>query len=118
MFLPTFSQHSKLTLAIPQFQQPEWGKLGASRFGSLQGDGLSRLVVCCSIACQTDAGRLVPAEFPGHLRIDYVRVYQKKGQKSITCDPKDYPTSEYINNHMDLYTKCVAPVFHAVRPHF
>ncbi|GAA5976460.1 hypothetical protein JCM10908_005507 [Rhodotorula pacifica] len=42
--------------------------------------------------------------FPAHFRIDYVRVYQKKGQKNVGCDPKDYPTSEYINNHMDLYT--------------
>lgn len=30
------------------------------------------------------------AEFPAHFRIDYVRVYQKKGQKNVGCDPKDY----------------------------
>ncbi|BGP54249.1 hypothetical protein JCM8202_001385 [Rhodotorula sphaerocarpa] len=43
-------------------------------------------------------------QFPAHFRIDYVRVYQKKGQKNVGCDPKDFPTSDYINNHMDLYT--------------
>ncbi|GAA6037271.1 hypothetical protein JCM8097_008655 [Rhodosporidiobolus ruineniae] len=43
-------------------------------------------------------------EFPGTLRIDYVRVYQKKGQKNVGCDTKDFPTSKYINSHMDLYT--------------
>ncbi|KAJ8295777.1 Beta-glucan synthesis-associated protein KRE6 [Rhodotorula toruloides] len=43
-------------------------------------------------------------KFPGHLRIDYVRVYQKKGQKNVGCDPPDMPTSKYINSHMDLYT--------------
>ncbi|POY72512.1 hypothetical protein BMF94_4338 [Rhodotorula taiwanensis] len=43
-------------------------------------------------------------QFPAHFRIDYVRVYQKSGQKNVGCDPKNYPTSDYINNHMDLYT--------------
>ena len=40
--------------------------------------------------------------FPAVLRIDYVRVYQK-GEPKIGCDPKDRPTSEYINNHPELY---------------
>lgn len=43
-------------------------------------------------------------EFPGTLRIDYVRVWQEKGKTSITCDPEDYPTADYINRHIDLYT--------------
>lgn len=34
--------------------------------------------------------------FPSELKIDYVRVYQRKGQKNIGCDPRDYPTSKYI----------------------
>ncbi|BGP00855.1 putative Beta-glucan synthesis-associated protein KRE6 (putative) [Rhodotorula toruloides] len=41
-------------------------------------------------------------KFPASLLIDYVRVYQK-GKPKIGCDPPDHPTSEYINNHMDLY---------------
>lgn len=32
----------------------------------------------------------VSAEFPAHFRIDYVRVYQKSGQKNVGCDPKNY----------------------------
>lgn len=43
-------------------------------------------------------------EFPGTLRIDYVRVWQERGKTSITCDPEDYPTADYINRHIDLYT--------------
>ncbi|GAA5901188.1 hypothetical protein JCM8208_002298 [Rhodotorula glutinis] len=43
-------------------------------------------------------------EFPGHLQIDYVRVYQRTSDKNVGCDPKDYPTADYINNHMELYT--------------
>jgi len=31
-----------------------------------------------------------PTEFPGHLQIDYVRVYQRKSDKNVGCDPKDY----------------------------
>ncbi|KAI3480526.1 hypothetical protein L1887_57374 [Cichorium endivia] len=31
-------------------------------------------------------------EFPGKMLIDYVRVYQPKGQINIGCDPEDFPT--------------------------
>ncbi|GAA5894392.1 uncharacterized protein JCM6883_003809 [Sporobolomyces salmoneus] len=41
--------------------------------------------------------------FPGTLRIDYIRVYQK-GEPKIGCDPADHPTSDYINRHLDIYT--------------
>jgi len=42
--------------------------------------------------------------FPSELKIDYVRVYQRKGDKNVGCDPRDYPTSQYIADHMDVYT--------------
>ncbi|GAA6061183.1 hypothetical protein JCM10212_002396 [Sporobolomyces blumeae] len=42
-------------------------------------------------------------QFPGTLRIASVRVYQK-GNRNVGCDPKKYPTSEYIDNHLSLYT--------------
>ena len=41
--------------------------------------------------------------FPAELKIDYVRVYQKKGSTNVGCDPKNYPTADYINNHLDAY---------------
>ncbi|GAA5886046.1 hypothetical protein JCM6882_004244 [Rhodosporidiobolus microsporus] len=40
--------------------------------------------------------------FPGTFRVDYVRVYQK-GEPNVGCDPKDYPTSAYIQRNLDLY---------------
>ncbi|KAF8754308.1 Beta-glucan synthesis-associated protein (SKN1) [Rhizoctonia solani] len=43
-------------------------------------------------------------QFPGYLKVDYVRVYQRKGEKNVGCDPKDYPTAQYINDHRDVYT--------------
>ncbi|GAA5935488.1 SKN1/KRE6 family beta-glucan synthesis-associated protein [Sporobolomyces koalae] len=43
-------------------------------------------------------------QFPGTLRVDYVRVYQEKDNYNVGCDPKKYPTKDYIENHMDLYT--------------
>lgn len=43
-------------------------------------------------------------EFPAEMLIDYVRVYQRKGQTNIGCDPVDYPTAEYIANHLDTYS--------------
>ncbi|KAH9476339.1 Beta-glucan synthesis-associated protein KRE6 [Psilocybe cubensis] len=42
--------------------------------------------------------------FPGEMKIDYVRVYQRKGQTNTGCDPKDYPTADYINRHLEAYT--------------
>ncbi|KAK0102123.1 hypothetical protein ONS95_001077 [Cadophora gregata] len=41
--------------------------------------------------------------FPTTMHVDYVRIYQKPGQKSITCDPDGYPTTEYIANHPKAY---------------
>ncbi|KAG8997689.1 hypothetical protein FRB90_012440 [Tulasnella sp. 427] len=41
---------------------------------------------------------------PAHLRFDYVRVYQRKGQTSVGCDPDDHPTAKYINDHIEAYT--------------
>ncbi|KIM68922.1 glycoside hydrolase family 16 protein [Scleroderma citrinum Foug A] len=42
--------------------------------------------------------------FPVHMRVDYVRVYQPKDKKNIGCDPKDFPTAEYINTYIEAYT--------------
>ncbi|KAJ3555502.1 hypothetical protein NP233_g12195 [Leucocoprinus birnbaumii] len=41
--------------------------------------------------------------FPAEFLIDYVRVYQRKDQVNIGCDPKDYPTADYISNHLQAY---------------
>lgn len=43
-------------------------------------------------------------EFPAEMLIDYVRVYQRKGQTNIGCDPKGFPTMDYINRHYDSYS--------------
>ncbi|KAK1223209.1 hypothetical protein PQX77_013908 [Marasmius sp. AFHP31] len=42
--------------------------------------------------------------FPAEMLFDYIRIYQRKGHKNVGCSPKDYPTSEYIEKHMDAYT--------------
>ncbi|TFK23860.1 concanavalin A-like lectin/glucanase [Coprinopsis marcescibilis] len=41
--------------------------------------------------------------FPGEMLVDYVRVYQRKGAINVGCDPKEYPTRRYIEEHMDAY---------------
>lgn len=43
-------------------------------------------------------------QFPGEMLIDYVRVYQRKGEINVGCDPKDYPTKKYIDDHLQAYT--------------
>ncbi|CUA76626.1 Beta-glucan synthesis-associated protein SKN1 [Saccharomyces cerevisiae S288c] [Rhizoctonia solani] len=42
--------------------------------------------------------------FPVHMLVDYVRVYQPSGKRNIGCDPKDYPTADYINTYIEAYT--------------
>lgn len=50
--------------------------------------------------------------FPAIYRVDYVRVYQKDGQKDrISCDPKDHPTADYIANHPSLYANANLTTF-------
>jgi hypothetical protein len=41
--------------------------------------------------------------FPATLRIDWIRVYQPTNAINIGCDPKDYPTSAYINEYAPIY---------------
>lgn len=41
--------------------------------------------------------------FPSEMHIDYVRVYQRSDSKNIGCDPPDYPTSQYIQDHLNAY---------------
>lgn len=43
-------------------------------------------------------------ELPAVLEVDYVRIYQPKDSVEMTCDPVDYPTTDYINRHMNAYT--------------
>lgn len=42
--------------------------------------------------------------FPNHLRVDYVRVYQKPNGMNIGCDPKHFPTADYIKRHIEAYS--------------
>ncbi|TFK59694.1 SKN1-domain-containing protein, partial [Pluteus cervinus] len=41
--------------------------------------------------------------FPAEFLIDYVRVYQRKDSVNYGCDPKDFPTLDYINAHLPAY---------------
>lgn len=35
--------------------------------------------------------------FPGTMKVDYVRMYQRDGRDDmVSCDPKDFPTRKYI----------------------
>ena len=42
--------------------------------------------------------------FPTEMLVDYVRIYQRKGHENVGCSPDDYPTEEYITNHLAAYT--------------
>ncbi|KAF9474222.1 glycoside hydrolase family 16 protein [Pholiota conissans] len=41
--------------------------------------------------------------FPAHMMVDYIRVYQPKNAINIGCDPKGFPTKDYIERHIGAY---------------
>lgn len=41
--------------------------------------------------------------FPAQMQVDYVRIYQPADQISLTCDPAGFPTTNYINSHINAY---------------
>ncbi|KAJ4356096.1 beta-glucan synthesis-associated protein [Didymosphaeria variabile] len=43
--------------------------------------------------------------FPATMRIDYIRIYQDPDDDNqvLTCDPPDYPTTQYIRKHPEPY---------------
>ncbi|ODQ77763.1 glycoside hydrolase family 16 protein [Babjeviella inositovora NRRL Y-12698] len=43
-------------------------------------------------------------KFPMVMEIDYVRVYQPANATNIGCDPVGYPTSNYIQQHLNAYS--------------
>jgi len=50
-------------------------------------------------------------QFPAEMLVDYVRVYQRKGQTNIGCDPPNYPTANYIQRHLDTYSSAFFLLF-------
>lgn len=41
--------------------------------------------------------------FPYHMYIDYVRIYQRPGERKVSCDPDDMPTAAYIAAFHEAY---------------
>lgn len=39
-------------------------------------------------------------KWPSTMRIDFVRVYQPPNAVNVGCDPEDYPTYKYIQEHL------------------
>ncbi|KAI5952618.1 KRE6 [Candida jiufengensis] len=42
--------------------------------------------------------------FPAIFNIDYVRVYQPSNNINVGCDPVEYPTADYIEQHLNIYS--------------
>ncbi|KAF2258744.1 beta-glucan synthesis-associated [Lojkania enalia] len=45
----------------------------------------------------------IASTLPATMRIDYIRIYQDEGNELVTCDPPDYPTTDYIKKHPEPY---------------
>lgn len=42
--------------------------------------------------------------FPFEMSVDWIRVYQDPDNYQVGCDPKDMPTADYIERHIEAYT--------------
>jgi len=42
--------------------------------------------------------------FPSQMKVDYIRVYQDMRRINIGCNPKEFPTEDYINKYIEAYT--------------
>ena len=45
----------------------------------------------------------IPQTIPAVMRFDYIRIYQDEGSESVTCDPPNFPTTQYIARHPEAY---------------
>ncbi|THH16891.1 hypothetical protein EW146_g3823 [Bondarzewia mesenterica] len=91
-------------------------RMGASAVGPDQGTNGSQvsqrlipeepmsIVLNLGISSNWQTIDLTTMEFPAEMLVDYVRVYQRKGSPNVGCSPPDYPTEDYINNHLEAYT--------------
>ena len=50
-----------------------------------------------------------PLQFPGQMKVDYVRVYQNQENPSHSCDPPTHPTADYIRAHPTWYDGSAKP---------
>jgi len=93
--------------------QPAWSITAASLAGDSTSQISSRIIPEEPVSIVMNLG-LSPSfqeqdfqhmQFPSAMYIDYVRVYQRQGVKNgLSCDPPNYPTADYINNHMNAFT--------------
>jgi len=51
----------------------------------------------------------VRGNLPGHMYVDYVRVWQRPDRRNMGCDPPDHPTKEYIYANRKLYGELAEP---------
>ena len=42
-------------------------------------------------------------QYPGVMSVDHVRIWQRPGSINVGCDPKEFPTSQYISCNRNLY---------------
>ncbi|KAF8641999.1 hypothetical protein AX16_009721 [Volvariella volvacea WC 439] len=42
--------------------------------------------------------------FPAIMRLDYIRVYQRRDAINVGCDPDEFPTQAYIDQYIEAYT--------------
>ncbi|KAL1521465.1 hypothetical protein AB1Y20_021127 [Prymnesium parvum] len=62
------------------------------------------------------AGALDGKHWPALFFIDYVRVYQKKEDTNVGCNPPDFPTKTYIEKNKELFGEWVTPTGYETCP--
>lgn len=64
------------------------------------------MYILMNVALSSGFGTVVwdQLKFPATMQVDYIRLYQSRSKQNTGCDPPDFPTSDYINRHLEAYT--------------
>ncbi|KAG8800470.1 hypothetical protein FRC17_006863, partial [Serendipita sp. 399] len=89
-------------------------KLDIAGFGSDSNTRISpRMVskepmyVIMNLGMSTGFTPVIPFDeltFPAYMKVDWIRIYQYEDEINVSCDPPQYPTSNYIDRYIEAYT--------------
>ncbi|KAG7100302.1 hypothetical protein E1B28_002077 [Marasmius oreades] len=101
---------------VPKAVGPDTGNGGSGVGQRLVPEEPMSIVLNLGISNNWAPPQFETLTFPAEMLFDYVRVYQREGKTNVGCSPKDFPTADYINRHMDQYTNINKTVWEYEKP--
>ncbi|KAF9259315.1 SKN1-domain-containing protein [Marasmius fiardii PR-910] len=88
---------------LPQAMGPDKGPGGMGAGQRLIPEEPMSIILNLGMSLGWATPQFETLSFPAEMMFDYIRVYQREGNVNVGCDPKDYPTAEYISKHINQY---------------